>query len=129
MIKKLRKKTMICFYKGDICNDIHILDELDSNGFEVHLFNDLDETNLKYDILFDVIKNLYGNNYNEYDIYISSNIGEFIMLQNILYKNFVVGFLYINNNPMHMKLDNLYKAILDKEKENNVENFYVLKKE
>lgn len=124
-----KKKAMICFYKGNICEDISILEDFDSKGFEVHLFEDLDENNLEYDKLLNVVKDLCGSKINEYDIYISSNIKEFIMLEYILYKNFISGALYINRNPEHVRLDKLYATILNKEININASNFYLLKDE
>lgn len=128
-MNETKKKAIICFYKGNINEDIHILEELDSKGFEVHLFNDVNEGNLKCDVILNIIKELYGVKSNEYDIYVVSNIKEFIMLQYILYNNLISGALYLNNNPEHMKLDNLYKEILDKEICTNASNFYLLKDE
>ncbi len=125
----IRKKLMICFYKGDINENINILEDFDSKGFEVHLFDNLDETNLNYDRLLYIINDLCGDKIDQYNIYISSNIKEFIMLEYVLYKNWISGALYINNNPVHIKLDGLYKEILNKEMFIEAPDFYLLKDE
>lgn len=129
MLGMEKKKVILCFYKGDISDDIYILEDLDSKGFEVHLFNDIDESSLKYDVLLDIIKNLYGSKNDEYDIYVSSNVKEFIMLQYILYSHWISGTLYINNSPAYFEIDKLYKEILKKEIHIGTSDFYVLKKE
>lgn len=127
---KTKKKSMICIYKGDVIEaDMEILENLSSKEFEVHLFNDVDESNLQCDILPYIIKNIYGVQSNEYDIYISSNIKEFIMLEYVLYKNWISGALYINNNSINIELEGLYRNILDKEicEYSNSSDFYLLK--
>lgn len=122
-------KVMLCFYKGNISNDISILEQLDKNGFEVHLFNDIYESNLKCDILLDIIKDLFGKEKDKYSIYVSSNVKEFIMLQYILYRDWISGALYLNNNLVHLELEELYKKILNEELHKNTSNFYIAKKE
>ena len=130
-MNKTERNVMLCFYKGNINNDISILEDLDSKGFEVHLFNDIDKDNLDCSILLSIIKDLFGSKSSEYNIYISSNIKEFIMVEYILYGNWISGALYINNNPVHIKLDKIYEEILNQEiyKYTKVLNFYVLKDE
>lgn len=129
---KTKKKAIICIYKDAIIDaDKAILETLASKGFEVHLFDNVNEEDLNCDILPYIVNNIYGIESNEYDIYLSSNIKEFIMLEYALYRNWILGALYINNNPLHIKLDELYGAILDKEISEYEEksNFYLIKEE
>jgi len=129
---KAKKRAIICIYKGVIIDsDMAILENLDSKEFEVHLFNDVDENNLNFDLLPHIIKDIYGIKSNEYEIYVSSNIKEFIMLEYTLYKNLISGALYINNKPQHMRLDEFYRRILNNEmsQHTNISNFYLLEEE
>lgn len=123
-----KKKVMLCFYNGDISDDISILEELDSEGFEVHLFDNIEEDNLKIDELLNIIKQLFDEQ-SDNNIYLSSNIKEFIILQYILYDSCISGALYLNNNPINWSLENIYELILEKSLEKSAHNFYMLKQE
>lgn len=126
---KPKKKVLFCFYKGDISNDICILEDLDSKGFEINLFNDVDESNLKIDILPDIVKEFCKSKEYEYDIFISSNIKEFIMLQYILYSDLISAALYLNKNPVTFKVEKLYELILKGSFKVNSSNFYILRED
>ncbi|WP_127836703.1 glycosyltransferase [Clostridium prolinivorans] len=126
-----QKKALLCFYKGNILKeDMGILEYLDSKKFEIHLFNDVDENNLNFDNLFYLLNALFDKNVDNYEIYLASNVKEFIMIEYILYKQWIKGFLYLNNNVQHIETDNIYTLIL-KEMISNIDakNFYLIKDE
>lgn len=127
----MQKRAILWFYKGKtVKEDLDILDYFDSQDFEIHIFNDVDESNLIFDNIFYMLNILFENNLNDYEIYIASNVKEFIMLEYILYKQWINGFLYLNNNSQHINTDKFYSSILNKMiNKTNGKNFYVIKNE
>ncbi len=109
----MKKKAILWFYKGStIKEDIEILDYFDSLDYEIHIFNDVDESNLIFDNIFYMLNILFENNLNDYEIYIASNIKEFILIEYILYKQWINGFLYLNTNSQHININEFYDSIL-----------------
>jgi hypothetical protein len=127
----MQKRAILWFYKGKtVKEDLDILDYFDSQDFEIHIFNDVDESNLIFDNIFYMLNILFENNLNDYEIYIASNVKEFIMLEYILYKQWINGFLYLNNNSQNINTDKFYSSILNKMiNKTNGKNFYVIKNE
>ncbi|TJX68836.1 hypothetical protein E8P77_01155 [Soehngenia saccharolytica] len=127
----MKKKAILWFYKGiTIEEDNDILDVFDSQDYEIHIFNDVNENNLLFDNIFYIINILFNNNLDDYEIYIASNVKEFILIEYILYKQWINGFLYLNNNGQHINTNKFYSSILDETiNKTNGKNFYVIKNE
>ncbi len=125
------KKAILWFYKGTtVKEDMDILDAFDSQDYEIHIFNDVDENNLIFDNIFYMLNILFHNNVDDYEIYIASNIKEFISLEYILYKQWINGFLYLNNNSQHINTNKFYSSILNEMiNKTSGKNFYVIKDE
>ena len=106
------KKVLLGFYKESIEPYIKTLEEFEEHGFEVQIFDNIVDKDLKKINLENILDNILEGNLNKNNVNIISNIEELILnLYNkysLCYNSFIFDNSIFNNNNINIEKYNTY---------------------
>lgn len=120
-----KRRVLFCFYSGNIEQDMALLEDLESKGYEVELFTDLDPAAVTCGFLPSLIADLFGEQAHECDFYIASNMEAFTCLTHIFNEDLIKASLLLSENSVKNPLSGLYKELLEERCITGYSNFYV----